>query len=159
MNHLFQQLHIPEGVTIEFMVTFSRMEYALKSTGYALGNERKVEPDWDRFANEIHEQFEQLDSEELVEAKILLLYSPPRKQVFQHGQVIFQDQALDQNQRTTQQIIRFVRTVRNNLFHGGKYLQTGEIETGRNEALTRASLKVIKACIELKEEVKQSYEH
>jgi hypothetical protein len=150
---------MPEDLATEFMATFSRMEHALKSTGYALGNEGKVEPAWDRFANEIHEQFDQLASEELVAAKNLLLNSPPRKQVLQNGQVIFQDQALDQNQRTTQQIIRFVRTVRNNLFHGGKFLPTGETEAGRNEALVRASLKIIKACIELNEEVKQSYEH
>ncbi|OOF22952.1 hypothetical protein BZJ17_05040 [Salinivibrio sp. IB574] len=107
----------------------------------------------------MHEQFDQLASEELIAAKDLLLNSPPRKQVLLNGQVIFQEQLLDQKQRTTQQIIRFVRTVRNNLFHGGKFLPIGEAESGRNEALVRSSLKIIKACIELNEEVKQSYEH
>lgn len=159
MNHLFQQLHMPADLAIEFMATFSRMEHALKSTGYALGNEGKVDPAWDRFANEIDEQFNQLESKDLVAAKDLLLNSPPRKQVLQDGQVIFQDQVLDQNQRATQQVIRFVRTVRNNLFHGGKFLPTGETEVGRNEALVRASLKIIRTCLELNKRVKQSYEH
>ncbi|WP_077639991.1 hypothetical protein [Salinivibrio sp. IB574] len=159
MNHLFQKLHMPADLAIEFVATFARMEHALKSAGYALGNEDKVEPAWDRFANKIHEQFDQLASEELIAAKDLLLNSPPRKQVLLNGQVIFQEQLLDQKQRTTQQIIRFVRTVRNNLFHGGKFLPIGEAESGRNEALVRSSLKIIKACIELNEEVKQSYEH
>ncbi|WP_137169898.1 hypothetical protein [Marinomonas sp. FW-1] len=158
MNPLFQHLHMSADLAIEFMATFSRMEHALKSTGYVLGYEGKVEPSWDQFANEIHEQFDQLASEELVAAKNLLLNSPPRKQVLQRGQVIFQEQVLDQNQRTTQQIIRFVRTVRNNLFHGGKFLPTGEVESGRNEALVKSSLKIIKACIEVNERVKQSYE-
>lgn len=149
---------MPADLAIEFMATFSRMEHALKSTGYALGNEGKVEPAWDCFANEIDEQFNQLVNEGLVAAKDFLLNSPPRKQVLQDGQVIFQDQVSDQNQRTTQQVIRFIRTVRNNLFHGGKFLPTGETEAGRNEALVRASLKIIKSCIELDIRVKQSYE-
>lgn len=158
MNHLFQQLHMPPDLAIEFMATFSRIEHALKSTGYALGNEGRVDPDWDRFANEIDEQFNQLETEELIAAKDLLLGSPPRKQVLHDGQVVFRDQVVDLNQKTTQQVVRFVRTVRNNLFHGGKFLPTGEAEVGRNEALVNASLKVIKACIELNEMVKQSYE-
>jgi hypothetical protein len=150
---------MPADLAIEFMATFSRMEHALKSSGYALGNESKVDPAWDRFANEIDQQFNQLEDEELIEAKALLLTSPPRKQVLQNERVVFQDQTVDQQQRTTQQILRFVRTVRNNLFHGGKFLPTGEIEEGRNAALVEASLKVIRACIELNERVKQSYEH
>ncbi len=150
---------MPADLTIEFMVTFSRMEHALKSTGYAIGNEDKVEPAWDRFANEIDQQFNQLEDKELIEAKNLLLNSPPRKQVLKEDQVKFKDQTVDQHQRTTQQIIRFVRTVRNNLFHGGKFLPAGEEEAGRNEVLVGASLKVIRACIELNGRVKQSYEH
>lgn len=150
---------MPADLAIEFMATFSRMEYALKSTGYALGNTGKVEPAWDRFANEIDARFNQLEDSELIDAKNLLLTSPPRKQVLQNHQVVFQIQTVDQNQRTTQQVLRFVRTVRNNLFHGGKYLPTGEMEVGRNEALVRASLKVIRACIALNATVQQSYEH
>lgn len=159
MNQLFEQLHMPAELAIEFMAAFSRMEYALKSTGYALGNERKVEPDWDRFANEIDAQFTQVVRENLSDAKNLLLNFPPRKQVLENGSVFFRDQVVDQNQAETQQLLRFVRTVRNNLFHGGKYLPTGELEPRRNEALVNASLCIIRACINLNEGVKQSYEH
>lgn len=150
---------MPADLAIEFIATFSRMEHALKSTGYALGNQGKVEAAWDIFANEIDLRFSQLEDEELIAAKTLLLTRPPRKQVFQNKQVVFQEQAVDLHQTPTQQLLRFVRSVRNNLFHGGKYLPTGEVEAGRNEALVSASLKVIKSCIELNEAVKQSYEH
>jgi hypothetical protein len=157
MNGLSPHLHIPTGLAIEFIDVFSRIEYALKSTGYVLGNNNKVEPAWDRFANEIDDQFTQLDCEDINAAKSLLLSSPPRKQVLQKGEVIFQDQIMDQNQRSTQQVIRFVRMVRNNLSHGGKYLPNGEADTGRNEDLVNSSLKVLKACLELNEEVMESY--
>ena len=158
MDRVFQHLHMPVALAIEFIAVFSRMEHALKSTGYALGNEGKVVPAWDRFANEINEQFEQINDEEIIRAKELLLNAPPRKQVLRNGQVVFQDQEVDHNQRPTQQAIRFVRTVRNNLFHGGKYLPKGEVELGRNEALVRASLKVLKACVVLNDHVRRSYE-
>jgi hypothetical protein len=59
MDRVFQHLHMPVALAIEFIAVFSRMEHALKSTGYALGNEGKVVPAWDKFANEINEQFEQ----------------------------------------------------------------------------------------------------
>ncbi|RYG10867.1 MAG: hypothetical protein EOO07_21465 [Chitinophagaceae bacterium] len=141
------------------MATFSRMEYALKAAGYALGSAQKVESDWDRFANEIHEQFSQIETQEITEAKTLLLNNPPRKQVLKNERLVFQNQVVDQNQRNTQQIIRFVRTVRNNLFHGGKYIPNGEQEVGRNEALVNASLLVLKTCLELNAVVKHHYEN
>jgi|TARA_R110002020_G_scaffold141463_1_gene313151 hypothetical protein len=150
---------MPADLAIEFMATFSRVEHALKSTGYALGNKGKVEPDWDRFANEIDPQFIQIEDEGLTNAKNFLLTTPPRKQVLEDGNVIFKNQFVDQNQRVTQQLLRFIRSVRNNLFHGGKYLPTGELEPGRNEALVNASLCIIRSCIELNERVKQSYYH
>lgn len=159
VNRLFQQLHMPADLAIEFMATFSRVEHALKSTGYVLANKGKVEPDWDRFANEIDPQFIQIEDEKLASAKNFLLITPPRKQVLKDGIVIFQNQVVDPNQRVTHQLLRFVRTVRNNLFHGGKYLPTGELEPGRNEALVNASLCIIHSCIELNERVKQSYDH
>lgn len=141
------------------MVTFSRMEYALKAAGYVLGNEQKIESDWDRFANEIHEQFSQIETQEIMEAKIFLLSNPPRKQVLKNAQLFFQNQIVDHHQRNTQQLIRFVRTVRNNLFHGGKYIIADEQEIGRNEALVNASLLVLKTCIELNAMVRQHYEN
>ncbi len=48
-------------------------------------------------------------------------------------------------------ILRLVRSVRNNLFHGGKYpLEGGPIEdVARNNCLLQASITVLECCIEL----------
>lgn len=150
---------MPSELIIEFMATFSRLEYALKSTKFPSGNSHRVDANWDAFANQIDTQFTNLQDNELINACSLLLTSPPRKQVLRNGQLTFKVQTVDQNQKVTQQILKFVRTVRNNLFHGGKYLPIGESEVGRNEALVRASLKILKACINLDIDVKRSYEH
>jgi len=158
MNQEFQHLHMPVELAIEFIAVFSRMEHALKSTKYAIGNESRVDPAWDRFSNDINAEFQNIKEEQLTQAVSFLLTEPPKKQVIVGTRVGFVDQVIDPNQKTTQQLIRMVRTVRNNLFHGGKYLPNGEVEEGRNQRLVEASLLVLKACVRLNEEVKSSYE-
>ena len=149
---------MPYTLAIEFIAVFSRMEYALKATkGYALGDEGKVEAAWDKFANEINEKLINIKEEELIYARAYLLNNPPRKQTLQNGEVCFREQVVDSNQREAQQLIRFIRTIRNNLFHGGKYMPNGETEEGRNKELVAASLEILKSCISLNEKVKLNY--
>ncbi len=155
---MFRHLHMPEQLAIEFICTFSRLEYALKSTEFALGNENRVEAWWDMFANTIHEQFIALDEPDLLAATNYILTSPPRKQVLENESLKFVPQQIDTNQKSTQQLILMVRTVRNNLFHGGKYCPNGEMEEGRNECLVKSSLIVLKACTSLHEQVSISFE-
>ena len=47
----------------------------LFATEPAKGYENMVEAHWDGFANQIHDQFEQIETEILIEAKSLLLNS------------------------------------------------------------------------------------
>lgn len=160
MDHLFKHLHMPTELAIEFMATFSRMEYALKSTGtYMLGDNKKVQADWDKFANHIDSRFNQLNTPELIASQKYLWSKPPKKQVIKNNKLDFDDLTIDKSQKTTQQLLIFVRTVRNNLFHGGKFLDSGEAEQGRNKQLVASSLTIIKACIALDTNVKQSYEN
>ncbi|SDU16172.1 hypothetical protein [Halopseudomonas salegens] len=155
---IFRQLNIPVELATEFLAVFSRMEYALKSTEFADGGPARVDPAWDRFANHIHERFTQLEDEHLAEAAKFLLEQRPRKQVLRDGRLQFVEQELEQGQRSTQQLLKMVRTVRNNLFHGGKYSPDGEVELGRNEHLIAASLEILKQCRRLHEGVLNSYE-
>ncbi|OGS96965.1 MAG: hypothetical protein A3H31_10935 [Gallionellales bacterium RIFCSPLOWO2_02_FULL_57_47] len=159
VEQIFRHLHMPPKLACEFLATFSRMEYALKSTKYAIGDDKKVDPAWDRFANDIHEAFEGIAEPDLLEAKNYLLSHPPRKQTLAGHKITFIDQAIDAKQRTSQQLLLMVRTVRNNLFHGGKYLPDGEQEEGRNNLLVKHSLTVLLACSKLDHEVRSSFEH
>lgn len=154
----FRHLHFSADLAIEFMAIFSRLEYALKSTTYADGTPQRVDAAWDRFANDIHNDFMKLDDEELIGAAKFILADPPRKQVLEDGSLKFKDQIVDQAQRSTQQLLKFVRTIRNNIFHGGKYCPEGEVEAGRNEKLVQSSIKIMTACIFLNHRVAASYE-
>ena len=159
MDNAFRHLHMPAELACEFLAVFARMEYALKATRFAAGNGRTVSVSWDRFANEADEHFHAEASEDLRGAVEFLWKGPPRKQVLtEDNRVQFCDFVIDPDQRKLQQLLLMVRAVRNNLFHGGKHLPGGEMEPGRNEALVRSSLVVLRECAQLVADVRESYE-
>lgn len=159
MDNAFRHLHMPGELACEFLAVFARMEYALKATRFAIGNGGGVSASWDRFANEVDEHFYAEASEDLSGAVEYLWNSPPRKQVLtEDNRVTFCDFVIDPDQCELQQLLLMVRTVRNNLFHGGKHLPGGEMEPGRNEALVRSSLVVLRECAQRVADVRESYE-
>ena len=135
------------------------MEYALKSTKFAVGDDKKIDPAWDCFANHIHEAFEKIAEPDFVAARSYLLSHPPRKQTYAGHKITFVDQTIDIKQKRSQQLLLMVRTVRNNLFHGGKYFPDGEQEEGRNNLLVKHALTVLLATSKLDHEVRSSFEH
>lgn len=154
---MFQHLYVSEKSLLDFIYVFSRLEYALKISGFATGDNKKVEPCWDCFTNNINDIFLQIESEDLKKAVGYLLKYPPRKQILSEGKIIFQDQPVDKKQRITQQLLLMIRRVRNNLFHGGKYCPDGEKESGRNEDLLNASLIILKHCIPIHKKVNNNF--
>lgn len=77
-------LNVPRELTLEFLATFARFEFALKKAGYAYGDDSKVSPDWDSFGNDVA----QLDAAALAPALNACQYlqrHPPKKQVLDHG--------------------------------------------------------------------------
>jgi hypothetical protein len=45
--------NVPRELTLEFLATFARFEFALKKASYAQGDNSKVSPDWDTFAKDV----------------------------------------------------------------------------------------------------------
>ncbi len=158
MDDIFRHLHAEPAQVCRFLAIFSRLEYALKSTRFAAGNQNNVQAAWDIFANEIDARFLQLQNQDLSVATKYLLENPPRKQVLDNGKLAFVARALDQNQKTTQQLLLMTRTVRNNLFHGGKYALGEETEPGRNQCLIQYSMTVLEACSQLDTDVRNSFD-
>lgn len=159
MENAFRHLHMPSELACEFLAVFARMEYALKATRFAAGDGGGVSACWDKFANEADERFDAVASKDLKEAVDCLWNNPPRKQVLDEGQSVkFRDFEIDPAQRKLQQLLLMVRTVRNNLFHGGKHLPGSETEPGRNEALVRSALVVLRECAQLVADVREIYE-
>jgi len=158
MDDPFRNLHMPRELACEFLAVWSRMEYALKATLYARPTRSGVDPRRDKFANDINGEFLLQQDAEFRTAVDYMLASPPRKQVLLDAGLKFEDQAIDGNKARAQQTLLMVRTVRNNLFHGGKYLPDDKQEQGRNERLVLCSLVILKKCSTFHGQVRQCYE-
>lgn len=148
---------INRDLVLEFFLKLSRLEYALKLSGYFTGNENKAKPDWDRFANEISNQFNSASTVELETACTYYLALPPYKQVVTHGNLDW-NRAMPEHGSDISKLLVLVRRVRNNLFHGGKYNPQEESETERNTLLLQFGLIILNEALRLSPRVNQAYE-
>ena len=154
---LSDHLHLSPGLFLEFLTVFSRAEYALKTAKYH-EQAPHVTPSWDRFANHINTDFRLITDTEFLEAVNYLMTNPPGKQVIEDGELRFRPTDVDPDQTRAQQVLGLVRRVRNNLFHGGKFVTAEQDNNHRNHRLIEASLTVLKRCLTLDPEVHSRYE-
>lgn len=152
MNWDDPKLHKLAG---EFFRLFSRFEYALKANGYLRTDKKNAEADWTTFATEIDRAFEQLTDSDLKNAVYFLLNEPPQKQVNNNGQVDCKTIPPDSKNQTDLLLI-YIRRIRNNLFHGGKF--NGRwFEPQRSGHLIDASIEILNACLKVNMEVYEAY--
>jgi hypothetical protein len=148
---------------LNFFLTFSRFEYGLKNSGVFIRHPARpkgplpAEPDWDTFAVSLRTVFDSTKSEELKEACRYLFESPPNKQVIVNGAPAWETPTRDQV-TDFEFLLRAVRIVRNNLFHGGKYKIELHETTERTEKLLRSTLVVLNECLRLAPNVRNAFE-
>jgi len=134
-------LNVPRALTLEFMATFARFEFSLKKSGYARGDNSQVSPDWDVFANDMAK----LDAAVLapvLAATQYLQQHPPKKQVLDNGLIRWVDRQ-GTSGSAIGDVLLSVRTVRNNVFHGGKFPDGMITDPLRDEQLIRDCLHVL----------------
>ncbi len=145
----------------DFLVFFARFEYALKRSGFLRARkDRSAEADWDTFAVSLRAKFNGSNPEIFDEAVEYLLKNPPHKQVVNAGHLSWQEPKLGNGEGRSEYILRLVRTVRNNLFHGGKFPNPiGPIaESARDRALRKHCLVILDECARMDEGVKRYFE-
>jgi hypothetical protein len=121
-NRYFIELDPEDSRLIfEFFMVFSRIEFALKRSGYFRGDSNRAEPDWEKFSNTYQGKFDRLISPEFQQACEYYITHPPKKQVVHDDQVVWKENIQGEGESEFSWIIRSIRTVRNNLFHGGKF--------------------------------------
>jgi hypothetical protein len=145
-------------ILLEFFLTFARAEFALKNSGFVKGNEGKVSPDWDGFAASITDTFTKHKSDDLRQAANYILDNPPMKQVLRQNTLMWEANVPDGNLKEIEVLIRLVRRIRNNLFHGAKHNITVFEDTERTSQLLKSSLIVIQECLLLVPLVKAIYD-
>ena len=155
MDYL-ETMRLDRELILQFFLVLSRMEFALKVSGFATGTENSVKPDWDGYARRIRDTFSKRETPDLLEASNYYLNTPPQKQVLRNGGLAWSS-TMPTNSAEIDVLLMLVRRVRNNLFHGGKYNSQAHDETARNESLLRYGITILEASMTLVPDVKAAY--
>jgi hypothetical protein len=144
---IVDRLRVPKKLTLAFFGAFSRFEYALKRAKYVKGQGAHVLPDWIRFGKDLS-GLGAATLAPVLEACPYLQANPPKRQVLRDGELDWDD--LLGNKSQIENVLLYVRTVRNNLFHGGKFPRTGSVEEPlRNKKLITECLAVLDCLLKL----------
>lgn len=122
-----------ENSPSNFLAHSPRIEYALKRAGYVDGDEMRVNADWDKFGRDLA----MLGADVLapvIGSCPYLASHPPKKQVLDGGQLVWKACG-PSGGSAVEEILLSVRTVRNNVFHGGKFPDGPVAEPLRDEHL------------------------
>lgn len=111
---------IPDDVrslAFDFFYWFSRFEYALKATGYLKDDTpgANAEVGWPRFVKTFEGGYTLTPT-----AEALIALNPQRQIVPENGDE-FRDVGFEDKPSDLEKVLRLAKTVRNNLFHGGKH--------------------------------------
>lgn len=105
-------------LAFDFFYWFSRFEFALKENGYLTSTlvGARAQPDWGRFVVEHQDHYAPSQA-----ASALIAANPLRQIVGESGTLIFSDVPFADNATDLRRVVGLAKTVRNNLFHGGKH--------------------------------------
>jgi hypothetical protein len=140
-------------LVFKFFAIFSLFEYALKSAGYRNEN-GDATPDWERFARAIEKDFNPESSEELLEAVKYLYEKPPMRQIVENGTIRWMKRVRPPGKSDLEWLSLIIRAVRNNLFHGGKFVY----ERPRDTLLVQYSSTVLEAWAECSDKIQHALE-
>lgn len=122
MTHFVSHIEDFDGdlraACFEFFFWFSRFEYALKVSGSVkAGRYGEAQVNWQEFVNKHAAKYAPTD-----EARALIK-SPPKWQTYTNGECAWEDVDLEREKTELGKVLLVVKTIRNNLFHGGKASQ------------------------------------
>jgi hypothetical protein len=161
------ETQVNRELLLNFFLTFARFEYALKACGfYQRRNLNSLEtpriydakPDWDRFAVSLRSSFQVDRNDQLRQACEYIINSPPNKQIIVNNSVAWETPARPSRESDIEFILRMVRCIRNNLFHGGKHSAEVHEDIERTGQLLNSSLVILKECQILAPDLERIFE-
>ena len=160
MNYrkLLTDMNVDQDAVMEFFIVFSRFEFALKRTGYLKRHNGKAEPDWRKFETKHKDEFDPEKESELREAWNYIDINPPKIQVVVDGKLDFEVDEKLKDKSPFKKATMAVRTVRNNLFHGGKFPRSGIVDNpDRKTLLLKKCTLLLEEMLELDPNVKMEF--
>lgn len=147
-DDIWRALPVDRSTAIDFIGVFARFEYALKRAGF-LQDDRVAKPSWKRFEEEIQTQVQEGGLDEVFKAGAYLIEHPTRKQVVRDGTLDWGEPPRAPTPPTLAWLLDVVRTIRNNLFHGGKFMAGPLEDPLRDHHLIAASSDVLLAVLDV----------
>jgi len=168
------------GLTIEFFIVFSRMEYALKNSQFLKSDPRKEKAkikkpdgpygavaDWTGFAKDeaVSKSFEALTTPKSKDfnLKVASAYdfytnpnTLPKKQIVMKDALDWSKGGNAEDKKSLEKALTLVCRARNNLFHGSKFT-TPEDDPFRNQNLLIHGITILKAVVPLNDAVEEAY--
>lgn len=123
-------------LAFDFFFWFSRFEFALKENGFLKPHlpNASAKPGWDEFVSRWSESYTPS-----AEALSLIKSAPSRQIVLNNDELSWRPVGLADCTSELAKVVRLVKTVRNNLFHGGKHSGNGWDESERTARCLRTA--------------------
>lgn len=141
-----------------FLITFSRFECALKESSFHNHSPQRLEPDWDLFIKSIRDEFNPNITTELKKAVNYILNHPPKIQIYDNNCVMWKQREFT-NEPLINKLSIYIRSIRNNLFHGGKFNGTFKEDESRNYQLLNNSIIILNNWLNLNDVVKENFQN
>ena len=138
------------SLTIQFFLFFSRFEYALKCLNKIKvdRNSNFLSADWDGYAQSRESVWlKAKENQEFREALAFMDAAPPKKQSFSKGELIWNPNPRAGEPPSLGKALFYVRTVRNNLFHGSKFDSADQTKASRDRELLKRCLTILSVCL------------
>ncbi len=145
-SEIIELINVPKELTLEFFAAFARFEYALKRAGYVGGDDKRAWADWDRFALDVRNLGDAAVAP-LLESCRYLREHPPKKQVVRDGRLEWSTRPAAGS--PIEDVLLSIRTVRNIVFHGGKFPRKTVDEPLRDRQLIEECLTLLKSLLDL----------
>lgn len=147
---------------IQFSLFFSRFEYALKRLNKIRPsrNSNLLSADWDGYARDRKQEPAWLEAQEdqkFKEASAFLDAKPPRQQSFSDGSLKWVANSHAVGLPSLSRALFYVRTVRNNLFHGSKFDSARGTEASRDRELLTHCITILLVCVDCDKELREMF--
>jgi hypothetical protein len=123
----------------DFFYWFSRFEFALKENDYLKSRQigANAEPGWREFIEKWAIEYQpSAETHRLISA-------PPARQIISDAGLDWQPVGLHDCQSDLEKVVRLLKTVRNNLFHGGKHGEATWSDPERTRFLLETSKAIL----------------
>lgn len=157
MDPALSRLTVDPKLALEFLAVFSRFEFALKVTSYRQRRDGEAKADWITFAMAVNDSFHPNRTPELAAAFGYLTGQPLRRFAVENSTLGWFPFNPPPAASDAERVVRLIRQVWNNLFHGGKYAPDPQAGADRDFQLLQSSLVLLRELRRLIPAVEAAY--